>query len=395
MIISQHFYPEIGSAGNRIKNIYQLLTHKGYDVSVMTTDPSYPNKKIYEDNMFWDDITIENDSPKITRIHVSNRKYSRSLINRLFFFIEVAIKLIFKIVKDKHKYDFIYVTSPPIFIGIVGLIAKKKMNTKLILEIRDLWPESLRGVGVFNNRMILKFFGWVEKVMYKNADYIIVNSSGFIDFISEKAHLPPGKIHYIPNSAREYEIKSTSVSNEEYRVIYTGNIGLAQDVEFLKDLARKLDQNNFNLTVIGYGIKRKELKEFIQTEKLENVTLKSPLTRKDCLEVIRQHHVGIVSLNDKQVFDTVLPGKVIDYMTCKIPIVASVSGYSKTLIEENHVGFVSENREVDEIYKYIKYIFENPKERITMSRNCESCIRDNFLWEKNINSLEAILNETD
>ena len=61
-MISQHFYPEIGSAGNRIKNIYKLLKDENYDVNVLTTEPTYPNKKIYHDEQFWDDESIDEEN---------------------------------------------------------------------------------------------------------------------------------------------------------------------------------------------------------------------------------------------------------------------------------------------------------------------------------------------
>ncbi|WP_026581959.1 glycosyltransferase family 4 protein [Bacillus sp. J33] len=391
LIISQHFYPEIGSAGNRIKNIYQLLSKKGYEVSVITSDPAYPNMKIYEQSNFWDDPSIEDNTSKISRIQVTNRKYSRSILNRLFFYVEVAIKLYIRILKDKGNYDIVFATSPPIFIAIVGFLAKVKFRCHFLLDIRDLWPESLKGVGIFNNTFIIKIFSEVEKFLYKKADHIIVNSMGFMDYIHDKASIPFGKISYIPNAAKETEINRNPSSTGKAKVIYTGNIGLAQNIEFFKQLAKKLSQKNIELTIIGYGIKSKELIEYIQQEELKNVTLHSPLTRKECLDTISRHHVGIVSLNNKEVFDTVLPGKVVDYMTCKIPIVASVSGYSKKVIEQNKVGLVSETRDVDEILKHIEYLLKDPQLSSEMSNNCEKSIRESFLWEKNIIKLEEII----
>lgn len=391
LIISQHFYPEIGSAGNRVTNIYQMLVDKGYEVSIIAPDPAYPNKNLYSDSRFWNKKELNQEQKNIQRIQTSNRKYSRSMFNRLLFFLEVAFKLSFKVLKDRQKYDLIIVTSPPIFIGIVGLIAKYRFKSKLILDIRDLWPESLKGVGVFNTPIVLKVFGYIEKVLYKRSDRIIVNSSGFVDYIHNKAAIPKDHISYIPNSARAFEMIESSATKEEFRVIYTGNIGLAQDVEFLKKLAMKLNLSNIKLTIIGYGINSKHLKEYITKEKLHNVEIIKPLSRQDCLDEIRKHHVGIVSLNNKEVFDTVLPGKVVDYMTCKIPIVGSVSGYSKEIIESNKVGYVSEKRDVEEIYNYIQYLYENPKEREDMSDNCEKCIQEGFLWERNIDVLNKLI----
>lgn len=393
LIISQHFYPEIGSAGNRITNIYQMLIDKGYEVSIIAPDPAYPNKNLYKNLEFWDKEDLNHKQKRINRVQTSNRKYTRSMFNRLMFFLEVSFKLFYKVIKDKQKYDLVFVTSPPIFIGIVGLLSKYRFKSKMILDVRDLWPESLKGVGVYNTPIILKGFGFIEKILYKKSDAIIVNSIGFVNYIHEKASISKSKISYIPNAAREYEVIESNVKGEEFRVIYTGNIGLAQDLGFLKKLAMKLNFYNMKLTIIGYGFKSKELKQFIVEEKLGNVRVSEPLSRQECLKEIRNHDVGIVSLNNKEVFDTVLPGKVIDYMTCKIPIVGSVSGYSKKVIEDNEVGYVSGERDVEEIYSFLQYLYENPKVRKRMSENCERCIREEFLWERNVDVLDHLIKQ--
>ena len=205
LIISQNFYPEIGSAGNRIKNIFQLLEQDGYHVTILTTEPSYPNKKIYSDERFWNDETL-NGSTNVNRIKINNKKYSFSIINRLLYYLEVAIKMLFFVLFDRKKYDAIFVSSPPIFIGFVGLIAKYHYHARLILDVRDLWPESLKGVGVFNYKIIINFFSLFEKVLYKKADNIIVNSLGFIDYITEKTNINKNSIKFMPNSARINEI---------------------------------------------------------------------------------------------------------------------------------------------------------------------------------------------
>lgn len=157
LIITQNFHPEIGSHANRMNNIFQLLQIDGYEVSVLTTEPSYPNKHLYEDEKFWNNKSL-NDHENIHRVHVKNRKYAFSMLNRLIHYIEISLKMLFFVLFDKQKYDAVFVTSPAIFMAFVGVIAKIKYKSKFILDIRDLWPESLKGVGVFNNKWIIKFF---------------------------------------------------------------------------------------------------------------------------------------------------------------------------------------------------------------------------------------------
>lgn len=78
------------------------------------------------------------------------------------------------------KFDIVFVTSPPIFVAFVGLVAKYKYKARMLLDVRDLWPESLKGVGVFHHSLIIWLFEKIESALYRKADHIIINSEGFI-----------------------------------------------------------------------------------------------------------------------------------------------------------------------------------------------------------------------
>ncbi|MGN1401799.1 MAG: glycosyltransferase family 4 protein [Bacillus sp. (in: firmicutes)] len=390
LMISQNFYPELGSAGNRMKNIYQLLVQEGYDVTVLTNEPSYPNRHIYEDESFWHDVFLNSDK-NIHRIQAGNKKYAHSMINRLLFYLTFTFKMIWFLLRDKNKYDVVYATSPAIFIGFVGLIAKIRFRARFILEIRDLWPESLKGVGVFDHRFILGIFYRLEKLLYQKADHIVVNSTGFIGYITERANVDCSDITYLPNAARESEIPDREEKPKDFKVIYTGNVGLAQDVDFLKELSVKMNEAKIPLSIVGYGMRRNELIEFVKENQMEYVRFFTPVKRKECLAMNAEHEVGILSLNESDVFDTVLPGKLIDYMISGLPIVAAVSGNAKKIIEDHNVGYVSEKRDAGEIVQYITYLRENPEVRCRMAGNSRNVIETEFLWERNISHLtEAV-----
>ncbi|MFD1708052.1 glycosyltransferase family 4 protein [Siminovitchia sediminis] len=395
LMISHNFYPEIGSAANRMKNIYQLLKSKGYLVQVLTTEPSYPNKNTYEDPSFWDDEELNKD-PHITRIPIKSRRYSGSIVNRLLYYLEMMWRMMFAILKDRQRYDVIFVTSPPIFVALVGLLAKWKGKNKLILDIRDLWPESLKGVGVFHHPLILNLFYMIERFLYRKADFIIINSLGFQEYIKKQLGPASEKIVYLPNAARQFEMESQTAEKARNQVIYAGNLGRAQDVSLLKELAMKLSENDIGLTVIGYGVEKNQFYEFAQQNGLKNISFLSPTTRRNCLHIIGESDVAIVTLKQKQVFDTVLPGKVIDYMTCKVPIVGSVSGFSKSLIEKEKVGLISEDGSAADLFHKIIYLLKSKEMRQEMSKNSEAYIRKTLIWEKNIETLvECIEKVTD
>jgi glycosyltransferase involved in cell wall biosynthesis len=386
LIISQHFYPEIGSHANRIKHLYMQLKKENFDVRIFTSEPSYPNKKIYENGEFWDEDSLNCERDNIVRISINNRKYSNSILNRLFYYIEVALKFVFLIIRDKQKYDYIFVTSPPIFTGFVGLFAKYRYKTNFILDIRDLWPESLKGVGVFNNPLILSFFGVLEKILYMKSDKIVINSLGFKEYIQKKAKIPKSKIVFIPNGAVKEEIASIKKEhNKPKKIIYAGNLGLAQNTELINQLVPHLEKQGIHLTIIGYGVNKKEL--FKSIKEYKNVTIIKPLTRKECFKIIAEHDLGLVTLKDKEVFKTVLPGKIIDYMTCGVPIVGIIDGYAKEIVEKERVGIASNTNDPQQILSQIKILLDDEKLRNEMSYREQQVILKDFNWETNIKKL--------
>ncbi|MDQ1000300.1 glycosyltransferase involved in cell wall biosynthesis [Neobacillus niacini] len=391
LIISQHFYPEIGSHANRIKQLYMQLKKESFDVRIFTSEPSYPNKKIYENGEFWDEDSLNCEKDNIVRISISNRKYSNSILNRLFYYLEVALKFVLLIIKDKRGYDFILVTSPPIFTGFVGLFAKYRYKSNFILDIRDLWPESLKGVGVFNNPLILKFFGALEKILYRKSDKIVINSLGFQEYIQQKAKIPKSKIVFIPNGAVKEEIAFfNKEQNKPKKIIYAGNLGLAQNTELINKLVPLLEKQGIQLTIIGYGVNRKELLNSIKEYK--NVTIIKPLTRKECFKIIAEHDLGLVTLKDKEVFKTVLPGKIIDYMTCGVPIVGVIDGYAKEIVEKERVGITSKCDDPQQILSHIKWLLDDEKLRKEMSLREQQVILNDFNWETNIKKLVEYMN---
>jgi glycosyltransferase involved in cell wall biosynthesis len=391
LIISQHFYPEIGSHANRMKHLYMQLKKENYDVTIFTSEPTYPNKKIYEDETFWDEDILNCENDNIVRIRINNRKYSNRILNRLFYYLEVALKFLLLIFNDKKKYDYLFVTSPPIFTGFVGLIAKYKYKSNFILDIRDLWPESLKGVGVFNNPIILSFFGVLEKILYRKSDKIVINSLGFQEYIMKKAGIDKSKIIFLPNSSTEEEIASTNGNeNGEKKIIYAGNLGLAQDTELINNLVPLLNRNRIKMTIIGYGVNKNRL--FNSIKEYKNVTIINPMTRKKVFKIIAEHDIGLVTLKDKDVFKTVLPGKIIDYMTCGVPIVGIIDGYAKEIVEKESVGIALSTHDPEQILSHIETLLENDKLRKKMSEKAQQVIFKNFNWETNIKKLVEYMN---
>lgn len=390
LMITQHFYPEIGSAANRMKNIYIEMTNLGYEIDVLTLKPRYPNQEMYKDSKYWNEPINEEN---ITRIDPAIKNHNGSMIKRLFLYLLVMFGFISEIMKLRKEYGAVFVTSPPIFVGAAGLIAKWKLKAKLILDIRDLWPESIVGVGVLKNKLILSSAFAFEKYLYKRANRIIVNSKSFITYISSKG-INTQKISFIPNSLTEEELnlKPLERSDERFTITYTGNLGLAQDLNKLLAVAEAMkDEHNLIFKILGYGKNVEQVSQYIKLKDLHNVELLSARNRNETFLEVSKADIAYVSLVESDVFKTVLPGKIIDYMCMKKPIIADVSGYAEEIIKSAKCGFVLEKDSIEEMIDAIKTFKEQPLLRKELGENGYQYAFTHLRWKTNISKLVEVM----
>lgn len=394
LMICQNFYPEIGSAANRMKNIFKRIEQQGSEVHVLTSEPLYPTAELYRDAIFWDEPSL--DAAKITRIQPRNRRATTNLWRRLRLFIEQFILAVQEVRHDKKQYAYIYATTPSIFMGLVGVVAKNIKKAPLILDVRDLWPESLVGVGITKSRLLLAPLYWLEKWMYRQADQIIINSEGFRSYIESKG-IDSSKIHYIPNSINEKEwlIQRRKVS-EQVRVVYTGNIGLAQDVFLLLDVAERLKQDTqIEFHVVGYGYHKEKFEARVLERGLTNIHLVDAMPRSEALRQLSKSDIAFATLVESTAFDTVTPGKIIDYMAMGCAIVGAVSGHAAKVIEDAGAGMVSRKRNCEEIVEHIRYLAKHPEVCTTMGQSGVKYVHANFDWQKNQERLFEAIRQTD
>ncbi|WP_236636184.1 glycosyltransferase family 4 protein [Exiguobacterium sp. SH0S1] len=392
LMVCQNYYPEIGSAGNRMQNITHLMKERGYEVEVITAAPSYPNFNLYKDDRFWNDTEL-NNQPFIKRLITKKRKHTSNMLSRLALFLEQMIKGVAAVRALDTKPDVVFATTPSFFMAFVGVYAKRKHGVPFVLDVRDLWPESVKGVGVFKYDWMLTPAFWFEKRLYKSADAIIINSEGFRSYLRQRG-VDNGMIHYMPNSIRvsERNLERTVPEDDRMEILYAGNMGLAQDVSLLLELAERFrDEPRVHFKLIGYGYRKNELKETIKARGFKNFLFLEAMPRTEAFQAIKNADVAFVSLIDQDVFDTVIPGKLIDYMAVGKPIVAAVSGHAANVIEAAEVGYVSRKRDIDEIEQSLRTLLDRPDLRDKFGANGIRYVKDNLCWENNIHVLDDVI----
>ncbi len=343
LIVSQYFWPE----NFRINDITKRLVEQGNKVTVITGKPNYPDGRFYPGYGFFKKYKEKFHGADIIRVPLIPRGDGsglRLILNYLSFMIFGCFWVPFLKIPE---YDIIFVYQlSPITAAIPAIFLKKIKKVPLVMYTLDLWPESLLAVGAVKSEKILKVVGKMVYFIYKNCDKILVPSKGFIDNI-KKYNISDSKIIYWPqwgedifNVKPEGDLQAEILPNG-FKIMFAGNIGAAQGLEIIIDVAEKLKKySDIYWIIIGDGRMKLLLEEHIRDRDLqENIIMlgRKPLemmpdyfSLADCL---------FLSLKNEPVFSLTLPAKIQTYLACGKPVIAAIDGEGARVVNDAKAGF--------------------------------------------------------
>lgn len=340
LLISQYFYPE----EFKCNDIAFELSRRGHDVTVLTGIPNYPKGKYFPGYGVLRKRREVIDGVKVVRALTVPRKsgsgkwLAMNYLSYAFFATVNAVGMAFR-----GNYDAIFVhETSPVTVGIPAVIYKKIKKIPLYFWVLDLWPESLEAAGGIKNKRILNAFGGLTKWIYRNSSRILISSRSFATAISRMGDFS-GKVEYFPNWG-EREILRPSGElpvgmPEGFNVVFTGNIGEAQDMPHILEAARLLKDSNVNIILIGEGRKRAWLEKQIAAMGLTNLYCPGRFPRETMPGFYEAADVLFFSLKKEPVFALTCPAKVQAYMSSGKPIVAMIDGDAARVIEDAGCGW--------------------------------------------------------
>ena len=390
LVISQHFPPEIGAASQRMNYMAQFLHDLGYDVTVLTSEPCYPKRDLYSDYYQGD----KKEYPfSLKRVKPLSKGYSKGKFARVYHYLTFMVKSLFTVARDKNKYSYVIATSPPIFIGLLGVLAKMRFRCELYLDIRDLWPESVEGLKVLKkNNVFLRLGYYLETFIYNRSDCIIINSQSFASKVKDKLKTTKDML-YIPNGVSKSQLEKAVKKNKDNSVLqvtYTGNMGMAQGLTTIIEAAKLLETSpNIHFNLVGTGVCEKEVKDLAVKYKLENLTFFGAKSRAETMEILSNSHIAIIHLIDAKIFETVIPSKVFDYMLSSLPIVAGINGEGAKIIRDSGCGILFEPENPLALAQAIGSLEKDGVFRQNMGGKGFDYLKDNFMWDNNILTLHS------
>lgn len=388
LIFSQYFWPE-----NFLINDFALELVKKNKVDVITGMPNYPQGYIYDGYNDYDKKKFEiYKKINIYRCKIIPRKKSRFydlIINYISFLFFSFIKLFF--LKSKKKnYDLCIVYAPSPLISLLPIfILKKKFNLKIYLWVQDLWPE------VIDNKINFKFLkliiSKVCKYIYKNSDFLLLQSKDYNKYLISKYKINENKLIYFPNWSNNYEqIKYEPNQNKKVKVGYFGNIGYAQNFNNLCDILKSDNLDEFEFHFYGEGRYKSHFLNVINKFDLKNIFFHKFKKISELKKILVNFDALFLSLSSEYKHTT--PAKFQFYLSLGLPIMAIIDGNTKEIINKNNVGFACSEHEKDlfikKARKFSKDSIENKK---VIANNAYKLYQNNFSKKIIINKFYELI----
>lgn len=343
LVVSQCFYPETF----RINDMCQEWVKRGYKVTVLTGIPNYPAGKFYKGYGWFKKTREMWNGVQIIRIPLIARGKSR--IGLVFNYISFAVSGFFWKCFTKVKADLVFTfEGSPMTQALIGVWYSKRRKIPNYLYVQDLWPENVEMITGIHSPMVIGPISRMVNYIYKNCHLIFGTSPSFATEIQKRTPNEEDKVIYWPQYAEDFYQPQVPRPVAEipddgtFKVIFTGNIGLAQGLEILPLTARRLKDRgmtDISFVIVGDGRQKQKLLSDIEALNVGDLFCmidSQPAER--IPELLAVCDAGFVSFANDPLFEKTIPAKIQSYMACGMPILASACGETQRVIREADCG---------------------------------------------------------
>jgi glycosyltransferase involved in cell wall biosynthesis len=396
LVITQYFWPE----NFRINELVLELKKRGWNITVLTGYPNYPSGKIFKEFSECPSNYDFYDGIKVLRVPILPRGSNsiRLILNYLSYPISACIFGFWKMRSEKFDSIFVYEPSP-ITVGLPAIFFKKIKRAPIIFWVLDLWPETLEAVGVVKSPILIRNIGRVVSYIYRHCDVILAQSKSFIPKI-QKYCSGHQIIEYFPGWSEEFSSISKDPACElaqnlrEFNILFTGNIGVAQDFPAILNAAEILKNYvDIRWFIVGDGRMFGWVKEEIQRRKLHSIVFmlgRFPMERMP--EFFKVADALLVTLKANKTLDLTIPAKLQTYLLSGVPIISMLGKEGSDIVVESACGIASGSGDYVALSKAIlKLRSFSPEQRRVMGISGTNYAKLHFNREVLITKLDQIM----
>jgi len=386
LFLSNYFPPEVNAPATRLHEHARQWVADGHTVDVLTSVPNFPEGEVYEgyENRLTEE---ERDGIRVTRVpmYISPNE---GVIQRVLSYLSFMLSACWYAGRLPTP-DVLVATSPQFFAALAGYVVAWRKDVPFVLEIRDLWPESIVAVGAMSRNVIIRFLEWVERVLYRKAEHIVVVTDSFEEAIAEK-DIARNKISVIKNGIetawwdepldeeRLAELQHEHALEGKFVASYIGTIGMAHRADILLEAARRCDDPDIVFMIVGTGAKKDELAARQAELELDNFRLVDKVPKEQVPYLLALSDTSVVHLRDDPLFETVIPSKIFEAMATGTPIVLGVRGESRRIVETAEAGLPIPPEDPDALAEAVRHLEEHPELHAEMAENAYRHVRAHY-----------------
>ncbi len=400
----------MGAPAARASELSQRWAQAGHEVSVLTGFPNHPTGVVPAEwrgrlrRLIYHEVIAGVDVFRTWLWPLPNRKAHERMRNYASFCVSAALRGL----AIPHP-DVIIASSPQLLVGLSGWWLAFARQAPFVFEVRDLWPESLTAVGVGDENSLLHYaLAAVAKFLYQRSDRIVVVTPAFKEHLIRHWRVAAEKISVVENGvetrlfapalpAANHALRRELGADGKFLVCYIGTMGMAHGLETLLDAAHQLQgqSSNAQFLLVGEGAEKERIKNLAHSRGLSNVSFLDQQPREKIPAFISASDACLVLLKKTDVFKTVIPTKMLEFMSCARPVILGVDGQARQIVEDAEAGLVIEPENAGELVRAINQLSANRELGAVLGQKGRKYILRNFsrdhTAEKYIDVLQSLL----
>jgi glycosyltransferase involved in cell wall biosynthesis len=344
LIFTQWFDPEPAFKGLAFA---KELKNRGHHVEILTGFPNYPGGQVYPGysiklyhKELMDGIIVH----RVALYPDHGTSAFKRILNYVSFGFCSCLAGLFKL----PKFDVIYAYHPPLTTSLSAALVSLLRRTPVVLDVQDLWPDTLAATGMLSNKKLLKVVGWFCNFVYKRVTKIAVLSPGFKDRLIDRG-VPAEKISVIYNWCDEKALDTAKKSSHKlpeygFNLVFAGNLGHAQGLNALVHAAKIIKEKHIaaNFVFIGDGVAKEDAQNLVKKFNLDNVYFIPRVPITEIGSLLKLADGLLVHLLDDELFRITIPSRTQTNMYVGKPILMAVNGDAADLIEYANAGVLAE-----------------------------------------------------
>lgn len=389
----QQFPPEVGAGPARVTEMAGRWQVAGADVVIVTGMParSIPGRKYgqgdsgYRRRLFmterWDGLLVL----RSWLYRTSRPGLLSTLANNITFMITSAIHGAWRL----RGTDVLIASSPPLFPHIAGVVVAWARRIPLVLEVRDLWPDYIVGMGILRKGILTDTLFALEGWLLSRADHIVVVTESFARRLEAKG-VHPQRIDVISNGVdtelyfpaeEQPPFPSPATSKDSAVVGYLGNFGLGQGLGAVIEAARMMQDSRptVRFVLAGDGPEKERITTYCRELGAVNVTLLGPIPKGQTRAFYNACTVCVVPLASFPILQETVPSKIFEVMACARPLVAALGGEGARIVCESGGGIVAPPEDATAIFEAITRTLDLPEsDRDRMGMNGRAFVAEHY-----------------